>query len=208
MAGVYLTEAGITYLRSLMNGVYVAKESGKGLSSNDFTSSLKSLLESCEQGSEKNIVEVIKVNNAALPVTDKAVNIDLSPYAKKSDISAVMKYKGTCTYAELIAKADAQVGDVWNVSDKDGMNYACKTAATASADAWDPLGMVIDLSDYVLKSEAANAYAAKSHTHAISQVTDLQTTLNGKTSSAQVKTIIGQELVPMTEEQIAAAFNA
>ena len=39
------------------------------------------------KGAETNVLETVKVNNIALPVTDKAVNIDLSDYALKSDIT-------------------------------------------------------------------------------------------------------------------------
>lgn len=83
----------------------------------------------------------------------KLDSIDLSQYALKSDISTIYRVKGTTTYAELIAKVDAEVGDVYNVSDKGGMNYVCIVAKTAGAENWDELGGNIDLSNYVEKEE-------------------------------------------------------
>ena len=43
-------------------------------------------------------------------------------FAKKGDIAAVMRFKGSCAFAGL--PADAEVGDTWNVTDRGGMNYA------------------------------------------------------------------------------------
>lgn len=38
-------------------------------------------------GGDTNVIETVKVNNTALPVSSKAVNIDLSGYATTSDLS-------------------------------------------------------------------------------------------------------------------------
>ena len=38
------------------------------------------------EGGEPNVLETVKVNNTTLPITDKAVNIDLSGYAETSDV--------------------------------------------------------------------------------------------------------------------------
>jgi hypothetical protein len=77
-------------------------------------------------------------------------SIDLSIYAKKSDIASAYSYKGTkATYAEL-PTSDNAVGDVWNVEENGGMNYAW------TGTAWDALGATIDLSGYATV-EAMNA---------------------------------------------------
>lgn len=46
-------------------------------------------LEGIEAGAEVNVIEIVKVNGTALGVTDKAVNIDLSAYAKQADLNTV-----------------------------------------------------------------------------------------------------------------------
>ena len=46
-------------------------------------------LEGIEAGAEVNVIETVKVNGTALGVTDKAVNIDLSAYAKQADLDTV-----------------------------------------------------------------------------------------------------------------------
>lgn len=74
----------------------VAKENGKGLSTNDYTTAEKNKL-------------------AAFDSADS--------YAKKSDITSMYKYKGSkANYAALPATGNT-AGDVWNVEDT-GMNYA------------------------------------------------------------------------------------
>lgn len=62
-------------------------------------------------------------------------------------VSSVYKYKGSKdTYASLPATGNT-VGDVWNVVDKNGQNFAW------TGSAWDALGETIDLSGY-MKSDA------------------------------------------------------
>lgn len=56
-------------------GGKVDKEEGKGLSSNDYTDEDKAKLDSLEPGGEANVIETVKRNGTALPVTDKAVDI-------------------------------------------------------------------------------------------------------------------------------------
>lgn len=76
-------------------------------------------------------------------------------YAKKTDIAKVYKFKGSLTdESELTDKeGTAEEGDVYNLETSttygDGMNVAWDGSK------WDPLGMHIDLSDYIKKSDLA-----------------------------------------------------
>ena len=64
---------------------------------------------------------------------------DAGNYALKSEISSAFKYKGSkATYAQLPTSGNA-VGDVWNVEENGGMNYAW------TGSAWDPLGATITI---------------------------------------------------------------
>lgn len=56
----------------------VDAEEGKGLSSNDYTADEKAKLEGIEAKAQVNILEVVKVNGSALPITEKAVDIPLA----------------------------------------------------------------------------------------------------------------------------------
>lgn len=76
-----------------------------------------------------------------------------STYAKKTDIASVYRVKGSITYSNLIKLTTAEVGDVYNVTDKGGANYVCITAKTAGASSWDQLGETVDLSGYQLSAD-------------------------------------------------------
>lgn len=172
-----------------ITGKFVAKESGKGLSSNDYTSAEKTKLAGItdmkgatssvagthglvpapaagEQTSffrgdgkwgtpagQSNVIEIVKVNNTALPVTSKAVNIDLSGYATKADVTSVYKVKGSkASYSALPATGNV-TGDVWNLDDT-GANYVW------TGTAWDKLSETVDLSGYMLKTDVTAATTA------------------------------------------------
>ena len=144
----------------------VDKVTGKGLSTNDYTTDEKNKLTGIAAGAQVNVIEAVKVDGTALTVTEKAVNIDLSGYAKKTELSSVYKVKGTlASVSEL--PASAEVGDVYNITaafiDK-GKNYPAGTnvvyVATdgdAQDGKWDALGGVTDLSAYAKTTDVTTA---------------------------------------------------
>lgn len=88
----FLTLEGLTYFWSKVKGKLdgkVDKVTGKGLSTNDLTTTLKSHYDAAYTHStsthaptdaEANVIETVKVNGTALTVTDKAVNITPSTF--------------------------------------------------------------------------------------------------------------------------------
>jgi hypothetical protein len=75
-------------------------------------------------------------------------------------LSTVYKYRGTKTWAQLLAIDKAEIGDVYSISDKDpegniNADWACWTAVTSATTAttyqnfWQSLGGKVDLSTYV-----------------------------------------------------------
>lgn len=66
--------AGLT--NALANKVNV--EAGKGLSTNDYTNEDKKKLEGIATGAQANVIEVVQINNEALPISGKAVNIPIA----------------------------------------------------------------------------------------------------------------------------------
>lgn len=140
--------ANFTELYNLVTGK-VDKVDGKGLSTNDYTTAEKEKLAGIATGAQVNVIESVKVDGVAQAISGKSANIDLSAYAKKTDIAAAYHYKGSkATFAALPTTGNA-VGDVWNV-ESDGMNYAW------TGSEWDALGGSIDLSGYVT-TEAMNS---------------------------------------------------
>ena len=133
---------------------YVKKETGKGLSTNDYTATDKTKLDGVETGAQANVIESVSVDGTALTVTSKGVNIDLSAYAKSSDISTVYKYKGKVATYSALPTADQVAGDVYNVEAADtehGINAGDNVAWNGTA--WDNLAGIVDLSGYVAKED-------------------------------------------------------
>ena len=84
LAGYGITDA---YTKTAANTELdkkVDKVTGKGLSTNDYTTAEKTKLTGIATGAEVNKIDAVKVNGTALTITNKAVNIDLSNYATKS----------------------------------------------------------------------------------------------------------------------------
>ena len=90
----YLDNDGLLYLWQKIKNVFatkdslndkVDKETGKGLSTNDYTTAEKNKLSGVASGAQVNVIETVKVNGAALTPTSKAVNITVP--TKTSDIT-------------------------------------------------------------------------------------------------------------------------
>lgn len=115
----------------------VATSSADGLmSSSDFDK-----LASIESGAEVNVLESVSVNGSPLVITSKGVNIDLSGYALKTDITNVYKYKGSVNNYSDLPTTGLTAGDVYNVVNEDeshGIDAGENVAWTGSE--WDPLG--------------------------------------------------------------------
>ena len=122
--------------------------------------------------------------------------------AVNTAVSSALKYKGSCTYAEL--PEEPATGDVWNVTDAHdnvpaGTNYAW------NGESWDALAGSVDLSPYLTSETASSTYATKieltsglagkantEHTHEIADVTDLQSALDAKVPTT--RTVNGKAL--------------
>ena len=129
---------------------------GVDLQDNITASELIDALDKSADASKKivNVIETVKVRNNGetgfkpLQVTDKAVEIDLSNYAKVSDITAILKFKGVKgTFDELKTVENPSVGDVWIVTE--GAEYAEYVYVdTNGGYKWEKLGVGVDLSGY------------------------------------------------------------
>ena len=95
------------------------------------------------------------VPEATKATQDGDGNVISTTYAKVSQLTSVMTYKGTVASESALPKSDQAIGDVYNVTDTN-MNYAWDGSK------WDQLGSTVDLSGY-LKTETANStFATKS----------------------------------------------
>ena len=78
-------------------------------------------------------------------------------FAYKSDITTVMRYKGTVASVSALPTTENVLGDVWNVSSS-GANYAW------NGEQWDELSGVTDLSGYVEKANAITGLSVSGKT--------------------------------------------
>ena len=129
----------------------VDKEEGKGLSENDFTDEDKEKLDGIEDGAQENVIEVVKRNGVALPVTDKTVDI-----AVPTTTSSLTNDSGYITN---------EVNDLVNYYDKDETDTLIATEAetrdaadldlqeqidaiSSASDVVDVVGTYAELQDY------------------------------------------------------------
>lgn len=90
MANKYLDQNGLLYTLGKIKADFVKKETGKGLSTNDYTNDEKSKLSGIAEGAQVNVLEGVKVNGVALTATDKAVDVTVP--TKVSDLTNDAKY--------------------------------------------------------------------------------------------------------------------
>lgn len=142
------------------------------------------------------------VPQATKATQDGDGNVISTTYAKVSQLTSVMTYKGTVASESALPKSDQSIGDVYNVTDTN-MNYAWDGSK------WDQLGSTVDLSGYLKTENANSTFATKSevagkanatHTHTVSQVTDLSTTL-AKYLPLSGGTLTGNVTVPAPTAQ-------
>lgn len=154
-----LTLEGLDYFKGLFDTLLVDKVdkvTGKGLSANDYTTVEKSKLTAIEAGAQVNDIEGIKVSGVAVTPVAKVVNIDLTGYATKADISTVYKPKGTKPNVAGLPTTGNVIGDVWNVDgDGKGANYVWEGTK------WDKLSETVDLSAYATTASVTAGLGGK-----------------------------------------------
>lgn len=174
--------AAMTALIAKLNSLFVRKETGKGLSTNDYTAAEKAKLAGVAVGANNYILPAptastiggVKAGNNVtisedgtisaiqgqldLSIYAKSADIDRT-YAKKADITTVYKYRGSVnTYADLPVNGNA-VGDVYNVVAADA-SHGIKAGDNVvwNGNTWDNLSGVVDLSAYIKAADADKKY--------------------------------------------------
>ena len=126
----------------------------------------------------------------------------------ESKVTSVYTLKGSCTYEELTSKTENNVGDVWNVTDKDSQNYVW------TGSEWDTLGSVADFSEYAKTSEVtAKIEAAEGRLNTKIEDTEnrlngsIETTFNGLNTELQALTATVSTNKTSTEKAISNLSN-
>ena len=94
-------KANVSYVDTEV-GKKVDKVTGKGLSTNDFTTTLKNKLDGIDSGAQTNVIETIKRNGTNLTVIEKAVDINVP--TKLSDLINDKTFKTETEIKSLIAE--------------------------------------------------------------------------------------------------------
>lgn len=181
--GQYYTQiafphTGGVYRRNCSNGTWE-----NWVKLEDFTTAYKTKLDGIAAGANKTIVDTAMSATSTNPVQNKVINLTLSnkadksqlssyvtttaaesTYAKKSDISAVYKYKGSVNKVSNLPNPSNltanNAGDVYNVGTassgtnitvKSGDNVAWVWDSTTNSGHWDNLSGTVDLSNYLQK---------------------------------------------------------
>ena len=74
----YVDLDGLSHFKAKCDNEYVAKETGKGLSTNDYTTEEKNKLNGIEAGAEANIIESIVVNGVTATISNKTASVTVS----------------------------------------------------------------------------------------------------------------------------------
>lgn len=115
-------------------------------------------LEGVAAGAQVNVIEKVSVDGSALPINSRGVNIDLSAYAKKTDITNVYKFKGSVDSFDALPKEGQTTGDVYDVKAAHGDNPAGTNYAWDGKQ-WDALGGTFAISA-ISTSEIDKLFAA------------------------------------------------
>lgn len=126
---------------------------------NDITKEELLLALNVADGAQANVIEKVTIGGVeqAVDSDTKTVTLNLDAYAKKADITAVLKFKGVKTsLAELGDASDSSIGDVWIVTE--GAEYAEYVCVDTNGEVeggykWEKLGIGVDLVGYYTSAE-------------------------------------------------------
>lgn len=128
MAIEYLDKSGLTLLISKIKtalGGKVDAESGKGLSTNDYTSEEKSKLSGIASGAQANVIESVKVNGTKVEPSSKAVDISVptkvsqlandSGFQNATQVNSTITGKGYQTQSQVQSLINSAVGNIASI---------------------------------------------------------------------------------------------
>lgn len=132
----------------------VDKVDGKQLSTEDYTNIEKNKLAGISAGAQVNVIEEIQLNGAKITPSSKAVNIDLSSYATKGDLSAIPKF--TISVVSSLPTSDISTSTIYLLSNGGSSGNSYDEYLYVNG-AWEKIGTTeVDLSGYVPTTRTVN----------------------------------------------------
>lgn len=124
-----------------LSTVTIGSATSGGANPGLMTGSQAAKLADVSSGAQVNVIESVKVNNTALTITNKAVNIDLSNYALKSDISQMSEFKGVVSAWANLPASGQSAGDMYIVTSADAThNLPANGNVIWNGSEWDVMG--------------------------------------------------------------------
>lgn len=128
MAIEYLDKSGLTLLISKIKSALGGKVdvvSGKGLSTNDYTSAEKQKLSGIANGAQVNVIESVKVNGTKVEPSSKAVDISVptkvsqltndSGFQTSTQVNSIVTGKGYQTQSQVQSLINSAVGNITSI---------------------------------------------------------------------------------------------
>lgn len=128
MAIEYLDKSGLALLISKIKSALGGKVdvvSGKGLSTNDYTSAEKQKLSGIASGAQVNVIESVKVNGTKLTPSSKAVDVTVptktsqltndSEYQSATSVESIITAKGYQTQSQVQSLINSAVGNITSI---------------------------------------------------------------------------------------------
>lgn len=128
MAIEYLDKSGLTLLISKIKAALGGKVdvvSGKGLSTNDYTSAEKQKLSGIASGAQVNVIESVKVNGTKVEPSSKAVDISVptkvsqltndSGFQTSTQVDSIVTGKGYQTQSQVQSLINSAVGNIASI---------------------------------------------------------------------------------------------
>lgn len=114
----------ISKIKTALNGK-VDVVSGKGLSTNDYTSAEKQKLSGIASGAQVNVIESVKVNGTKLTPSSKAVDVTVptktsqltndSGYQSATSVESIITAKGYQTQSQVQSLINSVVGNITSI---------------------------------------------------------------------------------------------
>lgn len=128
MAIEYLDKSGLTLLISKIKSALGGKVdvvSGKGLSTNDYTSAEKQKLSGIANGAQVNVIESVKVNGTKVEPSSKSVDISVptkvsqltndSGFQTSTQVNSIVTGKGYQTQSQVQSLINSAVGNITSI---------------------------------------------------------------------------------------------
>lgn len=190
MALKFVDQNSLIYIFTKIKENFVAKEAGKGLSTNDFTTDLKSKLEGVAAGAQVNVLEGVQVNGTDLTISGKKVNITVP--TKIADLGKVTESDLDEALAEKVNAAAEGNHSHTNKTVLDGITsskVSAWDAAEQNAKTYaDGLNTSMDNRMKVVEAAVGEGGSVQDQIDASIEALDLANTYDAKGAAAAAET--------------------